>query len=336
MPDKETSLSNDIKTYCFDIDGTICTNTWGDYENAEVITKTVEQINYLHKKGNKIILFTARGTTTNINWRELTENQLKKWGVKYHDLKLGKPEADFYIDDKGLSLGEWGEVYNKIKIEKSTEINSENLTSKDIMKGTKYLSTKYSIERAPKTNYPANLAKYISTKFFKKKGSLLELGCGRGDFVEAFYNEGHNVVGSDISPNTPELISPHPCLVVDILSTPLPVEDNTFDFVFSKSVIEHLNNPMPFLNESLRVLKSGGCAVIMTPSWMHHRWGPFYLDHTHVTPFTKPSLREALQMAGFENVSVLHFYQFPFLWKYPFLKPAIKLFSKIPLRYKPM
>jgi len=41
-------------------------------------------------------------------------------------------------------------------------------------------------------------------------------------------------------------------------------------------------------------------------------------------------------MTGFENVSLLHFYQFPFLWKYSFLKPAIKLFSKITLRYKPM
>ena len=31
-----------------------------------------------------------------------TKNQLIEWGVKHHDLFLGKPAADFYIDDKGI------------------------------------------------------------------------------------------------------------------------------------------------------------------------------------------------------------------------------------------
>ena len=30
-----------------------------------------------------------------------TEKQLNSWGVKFHDLFLGKPAGDFYIDDKG-------------------------------------------------------------------------------------------------------------------------------------------------------------------------------------------------------------------------------------------
>jgi hypothetical protein len=33
---------------------------------------------------------------------ELTKEQLSEWGVKYHDLFLGKPAGDFYIDDKGI------------------------------------------------------------------------------------------------------------------------------------------------------------------------------------------------------------------------------------------
>ena len=31
---------------------------------------------------------------------EYTKNQLDKWGVKYHDLFLGKPNGDIYVDDK--------------------------------------------------------------------------------------------------------------------------------------------------------------------------------------------------------------------------------------------
>ena len=33
----------------------------------------------------------------------LTEQQLRKWNIKYHNLILGKPAADFYIDDKGIN-----------------------------------------------------------------------------------------------------------------------------------------------------------------------------------------------------------------------------------------
>lgn len=98
-----------MKKYCFDIDGTICTNTDGNYEDAKPHVKRIKQINSLHKEGNKIILFTARGTTTRIDWRLLTEKQLKNWGVSYDELLFGKPEADKFIDDKADDIFNWFE-----------------------------------------------------------------------------------------------------------------------------------------------------------------------------------------------------------------------------------
>ena len=89
--------------YCFDIDGTICTNTNGDYESATPIENRINLINDLYEKENEIILFTARGSTTNIDWKEVTEQQLHTWGVKYHKLLFGKPEADILVDDKAIS-----------------------------------------------------------------------------------------------------------------------------------------------------------------------------------------------------------------------------------------
>jgi hypothetical protein len=93
--------------YCFDIDGTLCTNTSGDYEEAEPIPEVIAHVNELFERGETILLWTARGTTTGIDWRELTERQLATWGVKYHQLGFGKPQADVYVDDRGLSLDEW-------------------------------------------------------------------------------------------------------------------------------------------------------------------------------------------------------------------------------------
>jgi ribonucleotide monophosphatase NagD (HAD superfamily) len=90
-------------TYCFDIDGTICSNTNGNYDQAQPIYERIKIINKLYDEGNEIIFFTARGTTTKIDWKELTEKQLKDWNVNFHKLIFGKPNADIFIDDKGIS-----------------------------------------------------------------------------------------------------------------------------------------------------------------------------------------------------------------------------------------
>ena len=36
------------------------------------------------------------------NFLDLTKKQLDSWGVKYHEIFLGKPSGDYYIDDKGI------------------------------------------------------------------------------------------------------------------------------------------------------------------------------------------------------------------------------------------
>ena len=97
-------------TYIFDIDGTICTNTDGDYEIAQPFLERVCKINELYDDGHTIVFQTARGMgRTNNNQsqshnllHEFTEKQLTDWGVKFHKLFLGKPSGDIYIDDKGM------------------------------------------------------------------------------------------------------------------------------------------------------------------------------------------------------------------------------------------
>jgi hypothetical protein len=94
-------------TYCFDIDGTLCTNTEGSYESAEPYDDAIGEVNRLGREGHRIILYTARGSTTGIDWRAVTERQLVSWGVGYDLLVLGKPTADVYVDDKAVNVVEW-------------------------------------------------------------------------------------------------------------------------------------------------------------------------------------------------------------------------------------
>ncbi|MGE5467644.1 MAG: hypothetical protein ACM3Y9_09500 [Ignavibacteria bacterium] len=94
-------------SYCFDIDGTLCTNTEGDYESAEPYPDVIAEVNRLYDAGHTILLLTARGSATGIDWRPVTERQMTDWGVRYHALFFGKPSADIYVDDKAVNALTW-------------------------------------------------------------------------------------------------------------------------------------------------------------------------------------------------------------------------------------
>jgi hypothetical protein len=87
-----------------DIDDTICKSSSDqNYANAKPIPNRIAKINKLYDEGNTIIYWTARGTGTGINWKDVTEKQFKKWNVKYHELKFQKPIYDIFIDDKNIN-----------------------------------------------------------------------------------------------------------------------------------------------------------------------------------------------------------------------------------------
>lgn len=89
--------------YCFDLDQTLCLTNGEEYNSATPLLSRISTVNNLFKQGHIIKILTARGSKTGIDWRKVTENQLSNWGVLYHELHFGKPFADIYIDDKGVS-----------------------------------------------------------------------------------------------------------------------------------------------------------------------------------------------------------------------------------------
>ena len=95
-----------MKIIYVDIDGTICNTNGVDYTNSEPKYEQIYKINRLYDEGNTIIYWTARGTVTKIDWSDLTKNQLDEWGVKYHDVRIGKPQYDLWIDDKSMRIEE--------------------------------------------------------------------------------------------------------------------------------------------------------------------------------------------------------------------------------------
>lgn len=97
--------------YCFDLDETICaTPSSRKYDDAVPYIRVIQKINELYNQGNEITIFTARGSTSGIDYRELITTQLSDWGVKFHKLiDKGKPSYDLFVDDKAMGASLWRE-----------------------------------------------------------------------------------------------------------------------------------------------------------------------------------------------------------------------------------
>lgn len=104
----DSCIANTVnKVFCFDIDKTLI---YDIMKNPAPITSNIDFCNNLYDSGAKIILHSSRGmlsTNGNIAYienhlRPIIKNVLKDANVKYHELILGKPYADFYIDDKAI------------------------------------------------------------------------------------------------------------------------------------------------------------------------------------------------------------------------------------------
>ena len=105
-------IKKNKKTYCFDIDNTICRTIKSNYKKSKPIKKNIDFINFLYEQGNIIKIYTARYMgRTNDNpieaakkAKKITLLQLKEWKIKYHKIFFGKPSSDIYIDDKNMNF----------------------------------------------------------------------------------------------------------------------------------------------------------------------------------------------------------------------------------------
>ncbi len=90
-------------TIYVDIDNTVFKTKGTNYEDSVPMPRRIEKINKLYENGNTIVYWTARGTGSGKDYLKLTEDQLRKSGAKFHNLLMGKPVYDLFIDDKNIN-----------------------------------------------------------------------------------------------------------------------------------------------------------------------------------------------------------------------------------------
>ncbi|RYZ09457.1 MAG: class I SAM-dependent methyltransferase [Myxococcales bacterium] len=198
----------------------------------------------------------------------------------------------------------------------------------------KYLDVRYNEGERPYTDYPSQLTAHLGERYLggHRGGRLLDLGCGRGEFLHGFAQAGFDAVGFDRSrPSAPRF--QEPVVVGDYERGGLPFADGEFSVLFNKSVFEHVRDISPLLSECHRVLAPGGRLVSLVPDWTA-QWRHFFDDWTHVRPFTLTGLRECIQSHGFEVKEAVRFRQLPLLWERPYLRPLSDAAALLPSAFK--
>ena len=95
--------------WCFDLDNTLVRTEGSDYENALPIEAAIKRVQEYKRRGDHIIIMTARGSGSKKDWREFTEKQLLEFGIPFDQLIVGlKPGGvDFFVDDKAVNVLDW-------------------------------------------------------------------------------------------------------------------------------------------------------------------------------------------------------------------------------------
>jgi 2-polyprenyl-3-methyl-5-hydroxy-6-metoxy-1,4-benzoquinol methylase len=146
--------------------------------------------------------------------------------------------------------------------------------------------------------------------YFDKAGKVLDLGCGRGEFLELLRENGIDAQGIDLNEQMIEICRDKgfDCQKGDVLESLNQCQDNSLGGIFSSQVIEHL--PPQYLQRMIELayfkLAPGGHLVLETlnPASVFGLVQIYFLDLTHQKPIHPQTLKFLMETSGFEDVEI--------------------------------
>ncbi len=144
--------------------------------------------------------------------------------------------------------------------------------------------------------------------YFLGKNKVLDIGCGRGEFVELLLDNGIGVQGIDINEDMVGYCQDRglPVIQEDLFTYLEGQEDNSLDGIFAAQVIEHLEpfELLRFIDLCLLKSKVGGVIIFETINTQNpvavSNW--FYADLTHIRPVHHDTLKFIMDSKGFRNI----------------------------------
>lgn len=177
--------------------------------------------------------------------------------------------------------------------------------------------------RGPRDEIKRELRHYLP--YFDKLSALpklrdapvVDLGCGRGEWLELLGEHGWNTVGVDLSPIMIDVCAEYGLETkrLDALEYLRQQDDASLAAVTGFHIIEHLPFDVLFelISESTRVLKSGGLVLFETPNPENVLVGShtFYHDFTHRNPITPTAIDFLARYHGFASSQIIRSHPYP-------------------------
>lgn len=109
----------------------------------------------------------------------------------------------------------------------------------------------------------------IKEVVFRKHDRILDIGCGAGHLIHGLSAVSNGCVALDIEGQRLKGINkknPNISCIQANGEDGLPFKSNTFDVVIASELLEHLNNPVNFYREVVRILRNKGILILSTPN----------------------------------------------------------------------
>ena len=165
--------------------------------------------------------------------------------------------------------------------------------------------------------------------------TILDLACGYGEFINHIH--GARRIGVDINQDTASFLQPDVRFVQTPATDLSQIQAQDVDVVFTSNFFEHLpdkNTLNQVLSESRRILKPGGKLIAMGPN-IRFTYGDYWNFYDHHLPLSDQSLKEALELAGFQiETSVARFLPFSTKSALPQHPLLVALYLKVPIAWR--
>jgi SAM-dependent methyltransferase len=172
----------------------------------------------------------------------------------------------------------------------------------------------------------SGLAPQLAARYWRAFGDarrILDIGCGTGEFGRHKPSDAVEIVGVDIDSGALAKAHAFETIVpLDLSRNELPFDDESFDGVLAKDILEHIPEPLVLACEAYRVLRPGG---VLVASVVMARPRAVWNDYTHVRGFTQNTARLLFEDAGFHVEKVWRMGGVPlsrrlkFIWLVPHL-----------------
>ncbi|AFM43260.1 Methionine biosynthesis protein MetW [Desulfosporosinus acidiphilus SJ4] len=147
--------------------------------------------------------------------------------------------------------------------------------------------------------------------YFRNKSNVLDIGCGRGEFVELLSENGIGVMGIDLNEDMVGYCQDRglPVIQSDLFTYLEGQEDNSLDGIIALQVIEHLESRLliRFINLVHSKLKVSGILILETinPQNIQAISNWFYMDLSHIRPVHPITLQFVAESVGLKVVDQL-------------------------------